>query len=103
MATSFLAATGLPAYVYSIGRPAKRLGPALWARNLLANRLYQCPVLFFEPYVMNNKEVYLRIQEGDYEGMREVAGSIRKSIYREYRDAILAGLTTYYGSQRTPH
>ena len=103
LATSFLAATGLPAYLYSIGRPAKRLGPALWARNLLANRLYQCPVLFFEPYVMNNKEVYQRIQEGDYEGMREVAGSIRKSIYREYRDAILAGLTTYYGSQRTPH
>ena len=52
---------------------------------------------------MNNEEVYQRIQEGDYEGMREVAGSIRKSIYREYRDAILAGLTTYYGSQRTPH
>ena len=30
LATSFLAATGLPAYLYSIGRPAKRLGPALW-------------------------------------------------------------------------
>ncbi len=100
LASSFLEATGLPAYLYSIGRPTKRVGPALWARNLLANRLYQCPVLFFEPYVMNNQEVYERIQSGDYEGKREVAGSIKKSIYREYRDAILTGLKTYYESRR---
>ena len=100
MATAFLKETGLPAYLYSLGRPAKRVGPALWARNLLANRLYQCPVLFFEPYVMNNNEVYERVQSGDYEGEREVAGSRKQSIYREYRDAILIGLKTYYESRR---
>ena len=100
MATSFLKETGLPAYLYSIGRPTKRIGPALWARNLLANRLYQCPVLFLEPYVMNNNEVYERIQSGDYEGEREVAGSRKRSIYREYRDAILTGLRTYYEFRR---
>lgn len=100
LATAFLKKTGLPAYLYSIGRPAKRVGPALWARNLLANRLYQCPVLFFEPYVMNNNEVYERIQAGDYAGEREVAGSRKQSIYREYRDAILAGLKIYYKSRR---
>ena len=49
---------------------------------------------------MNNQEVYERIQSGDYEGKREVAGSIKKSIYREYRDAILIGLKTYYESRR---
>ena len=101
LATAFLKETGLPAYLYSLGRPAKRVGPALWARNLLANRLYQCPVLFFEPYVMNNNEVYERVQSGDYEGEREVAGSRKQSIYREYRDAILIGLKTYYESRRT--
>src|SRR5690606_22256760 len=48
--------------------------PYLWARNLLANRLYQCPVVYFEPYVMNSSEDHARIQAGDYEGEREVWG-----------------------------
>jgi len=51
--------------------------------------------------VMNNEEVYQRIQEGDYQGKREIAGAIIPSIYREYRDAIIAGLKTYYESKRT--
>jgi hypothetical protein len=100
LARAFLARTGLAAYHYAIGKPAIEIGPALWARNLLANRLYRCPVLFFEPYVMNNEAVYQRVQAGDYEGEREVAGKLRVSLYREYADAVLKGLVSYYEPRR---
>lgn len=93
--------TGLPPYRYLPGKPATKFGRGLWARNLLANRLYRCPVLFFEPYVMNNREVYDRVQAGDYEGLKEIAGKQRRSLYREYVDAVVNGLVNYYESRRT--
>ena len=89
--------TGLPPYQYTKGN-ARRTGdnPYLWARNLLANRLYDCPVVYVEPYVMNSKPVWERVQMGDYPGERMVAGSMCKSIYREYADAVAEGLAGYY-------
>ena len=72
----------------------------VYARNLVATRLYQCPVVYFEPYVMNNSEVFARIQAGDYEGTRSINGVERPSIYREYVDSVVAGLVEYY---RTKH
>lgn len=94
------AATGLPPYEY-IDNRAIRVGPSpyVWARNLLANRLYRCPVIYCEPYVMNSPEVFARVQAGDYEGLREVAGKIRPSIVREYADAVIAGVLTAYGGK----
>lgn len=73
---------------------ARRPGasPYVWARNLLANRVYRCPVIFLEPYAMNNREVWERVQAGDYKGEREVAGSLRPSIFREYADAVAEGM-----------
>ena len=100
LARSFMQESSLPAYEYPAGKPARRVGPALWARNLLANRLYQCPVLFFEPYVMNNPDVHARVQAGDYPGERDVAGVIRKSIFREYVDGVVNGMVNYYKLQR---
>jgi N-acetylmuramoyl-L-alanine amidase len=96
LAKSFRADTKLPNYIYLLGKPTIRIGPGLWARNLLANRLYQCPVLFFEPYVMNNRDVHARVQVGDYEGEKDVNGKLRKSIYREYAQAVVNGLVNYY-------
>jgi len=46
----------------------------VYARNLLATRLYRCPVVYCEPYVMNSNDVFARIQAGDYEGMRNING-----------------------------
>ena len=68
----------------------------VYARNLVATRLYQCPVVYFEPYVMNNSEVFARIQAGDYEGTRLINGIERPSIYREYVDSVVKGLVEYY-------
>ena len=91
------AATGLPPYQYT-GANAVRIddNPYIWARNLLANRVYECPVVYIEPYVMNSPEVFARVQAGDYDGTRDVGGAPRKSIVREYADAVAEGLAAYY-------
>lgn len=97
LADSMAAATKLPPYVY-LGSNAVKLGqsPYIWGRNLLANRLFNCPVVYLEPYVMNSREVFARIQAGDYDGEREVAGEMRPSIFREYVDSVVKGLVEYY-------
>ena len=97
VAPALAAATGLPPYQYT-GPNAVRIGgdPYIWARNLLANRVYECPVVYVEPYVMNSPEVFARVQAGDYDGTREFGGVQRKSIFREYADAVADGLAKYY-------
>lgn len=101
VADALAEATGLPAYQYP-GPSARRVNdnPYVWARNLLANRLYQCPVVFTEPYVMNCLEVYERVVAGDYVGESVVAGRPRPSIFREYAGAMADGLARYYRRTR---
>jgi hypothetical protein len=91
----------LPPYQYTTGNVA-RVGTSgyVYARNLVATRLYQCPVVYFEPYVMNNGDVFARIQAGDYEGTRPINGVERPSIYREYVDSVVKGLVEYYRAAR---
>ena len=98
VAQSMASATGLPPYTYS-SDTAINVGnsPFIWARNLLANRLFECPVIYLEPYVMNNREVHDRIQLGDYKGRRNINGTPRESIYREYVRGVVDGLVAYYG------
>ena len=93
--------TGLPAYHYSPNSSRaveiKVDGvEGLWARNLLANRIYQSPVIFLEPYVMNNQEVFDRVQLGNYEGKKMINGTLKKSIYQEYAEAVTEALKAYY-------
>jgi len=93
--------TGLPPYQYTTDNVTK-VGTSgyVYARNLVATRLYRCPVVYFEPYVMNSHEVVARIQAGDYEGMQLINGVERPSIYREYVDGVVDGLVEYYQSAR---
>jgi hypothetical protein len=67
---------------------------------LLATRLYRCPVVYCEPYVMNSKDAFARIQAGDYEGTRNINGIKHKSIFREYVDSVVDGLVEYYSKVR---
>ena len=85
--------TGLPPYTYT-GRNARKANdnPYLWLRNLLANRVYHCPVVFTEPYVMNNQEVFDRLQAGDYPGEREIAGKRHRSLFQDYAKGVAGGL-----------
>jgi N-acetylmuramoyl-L-alanine amidase len=101
MAETFAHHTGLPPYQYTTDTVAK-VGASgyVYARNLLATRLYRCPVVYFEPYVMNSNEVFARVQAGDYEGTRDLNGVQRPSIFREYASAVADGLEEYCRSVR---
>jgi hypothetical protein len=72
----------------------------VWARNLLANRLYQCPVAYIECYVMNSHEFFARFQAGEYEGLRDFSGVMRKNIYEEYADGVVEGVEAYFAKNR---
>jgi hypothetical protein len=93
--------TSLPPYQYTKD-VVRKVGTSgyVYARNLVATRVYQCPVVYFEPYVMNSHEVFARIQAGDYEGTKLINGLERPSIYREYVDSVVDGLVEYYGAAR---
>jgi hypothetical protein len=49
---------------------------------------------------MNSKDVFARIEAGDYEGTRNINGVERKSIFREYADGVADGLVDYYSKVR---
>lgn len=90
VASAFNARVKLPAYRYPCSSfTSQNLAnhPNLWARNLLANRIYQCPVIFLEPYVMNSIPFIARFRKNPAE------------IYREYAQAVADGVTRYYSSQ----
>ena len=96
-------ATGLPPVEY---QAAPNVTPDpdhiyVFYRNLAANRLFDGPVVYLEPYFQNNRVVYHRIQAGDYEGLRMVDGRLCKSIYREYADAVADGVIETYAAFRT--
>ncbi len=105
VASSMAAATGLPPFTYAadsgtaLATPGE---PYVWARNLLANRLYECPVVYTEPYVMNSRTDYARILAGDYDGLRSIDGTPRRSIFREYADSLTAGLARHFSQHRPP-
>jgi N-acetylmuramoyl-L-alanine amidase len=96
VADSMRQATNLPPYLYATPN-AKQIGNSgyVWARNLIANRLYECPVVYIEPYVMNNQEVFARVQAGEYEGRHNFGGVMKRNIYAEYADAVADGLANW--------
>jgi len=93
--------TGLPPYAY-FSKNAVRVGggPYLYARNLLANRLYRVPVVFLEPYVMNSEPVWKRVQLGDYAGLKVVNGVSQPSLVAEYAAGVAEGMARYYREHR---
>ena len=102
VATTMAKQTGLPSFQYPTTLTTTKVGSSgyVYARNLLATRLFRCPVVYCEPYVMNNQEVFDRIQAGDYEGTREFNGVQKKSIFREYANSVADGLADYYRNAR---
>jgi hypothetical protein len=93
--------THLPPYEYTTDNVTKTGSTGyVYLRNLMATRLYHCPVIYFEPYVMNSNDVFWRVQAGDYEGTRNVNGTERPSIFREYADGVVDGLADYYRAAR---
>ncbi|MCB1237476.1 MAG: N-acetylmuramoyl-L-alanine amidase, partial [Verrucomicrobiae bacterium] len=93
--------TRLPAFGYD-GKTAKSVSSNeyIWARNLLANRVFRCPVVFLEPFCMNNRGVHARVQAGEYRGLKEFDGVYRKNIYQEYADGVTGGVVRYFRKVR---
>jgi len=91
LSLSFSEITSMPNFAYK-GPNALKVGkvPGVWARNLLANRLYRCPVVFLEPYVANSKSSYPRIQKWLENGSGE-----DPSVITEYADAVMLGLESF--------
>src|SRR6266480_1708289 len=92
----------LPPYQYPTTLTTTKVGTSgyVYARNLLATRIYRCPVVYCEPYVMNSRDAFALIQAGDYEATRNINGLERKSIFREYADSVVDGLIDYYSKAR---
>ncbi|MEK9772842.1 MAG: hypothetical protein VW576_04700 [Opitutae bacterium] len=96
LSLSFSEITSMPAFSYH-GPNALKVGqvPGVWARNLLASRLYRCPVVFLEPYVANSSSTYPRIQnwilgkkgEGD-------------CLIEEYSKTVVLGLKNYFNREK---
>jgi N-acetylmuramoyl-L-alanine amidase len=97
IAAALAGATKLPPVEYGPNSGATRVDSNryVFARNLAANRLVNGPVVYLEPYYMNNRLVHQRLQLGDYEGTREIEGQQYRSIFREYADAVADGLTSF--------
>jgi len=93
VADSLASTTGLPPYVYTTTN-AKRVGANsyVYARNLLANRLYECPVIYLEPFVMNHLETYQRLLLGHFQGRTLVGGKLRASAISDYVEGVVQGL-----------
>lgn len=101
VAESTARVTGLPAYVYTTPN-ARHAGqnPYVYARNLLANRLYACPVVYLEPFVMNHEETYRRLLAEHYLGRTLIGGRLVPSAIEDYVSGIVEGLVTYYQTHR---
>jgi N-acetylmuramoyl-L-alanine amidase len=93
--------TGLPAYVYTTAN-ARHAGENayVYARNLLANRLYECPVVYLEPFVMNHEETYRRLLCEHYLGRTLIGGKLTTSAIEDYVSGIVKGLLSYYQTNR---
>jgi len=71
--------------------------PSVYARDLLANRIYHGPVIYCEGPYMNARDAYYRIIAGDYLGLRAIQGRSVPSIYRDYAAAVEKGVLKYFG------
>ncbi len=70
--------------------------PFVYARNLIANRLFDGPVIFAEGPYMNARDAYPRLIAGDYEGERLFDGTSYRSLFREYAEAVAEGVIAYF-------
>lgn len=88
-----------PPESYANWNAARRVGPSpyVFARNLLANRIYRGPVVFVEGPYMNAQDAYDRIVAGDYPGTRVIGGRACRSLFAEYGELLARGVTAWAG------
>jgi len=95
VARSLARATGLEPLPPSENAVPITDNPYLLVRNLGANRQIHGPVIYLEPYYMNNRIVYQRLQLGDYDGEKKIGRKRYRSIFREYADAVADAILNF--------
>lgn len=92
------ASLGLPPETYRGSQTMRQMGanPYVFARNLLANRIFDAPVVYVEGPYMNSKTSYPRFVAGDYEGERKIDGKMVPSLLREMAQCITRGVVHYF-------
>ncbi|WP_309396126.1 hypothetical protein [Cerasicoccus maritimus] len=85
MAVCFREISPQPPFTYT-GPNAVRINPNpyVWARNLMANRLYQCPTIFLEPFVANEVGFYSDYQENPEQLAQTYARAVELALVRFY-------------------
>lgn len=98
VATEMDAQTEVEPFVYR-GRRATALPGEqfVYSRNLMANRLFEAPVIYLEPWTLNSAAVYPWAAEGDYEGERGVDGRMTVSLPAAYARFVFDGIQRALG------
>lgn len=87
MSLAFAEVDPQPPYTYT-GSNAVRVNedPYVWARNLMANRLFRCPTVFLEPNVANTVDFYTQFSNGP------------DLLVEHYAKAVELALLSYYSA-----
>jgi N-acetylmuramoyl-L-alanine amidase len=98
IARCFEKTTGFPPVLYGNTATTRAVAgaPYVVARNLALDREHDGPVLTTEPYFMNQPVTLRRLLAGDYRGTKLIVGKARRSIYREYAEAVAQGMVDAY-------
>jgi hypothetical protein len=80
----------MPPETYKNWPAVRRVGPNpyVYARNLLANRLFPGPVVFVEGPYMNARDAYPRLIAGDFPGLQIIEGQLVRSIFLDYGEIL---------------
>lgn len=100
IASELSIATRLPPFSYGDGSKIAspvRGSPYVWKRNLMATRLFHCPVVFLEPFVMNSREFVSAV--------RQATTSVRVSsapadVFEQYAIGVYRGILRRYAKHQ---
>lgn len=97
VATHLAHETGLPPFSYGensrVAAPDHR-SPFVWKRNLLATRTFHCPVIYPEPFVMNNQDFITAVSERRKPEWSRA--SYRSDIFAQYARGVYKGIMDYW-------
>lgn len=85
---------------YKGWKAVQRVGPNpyVYARNLVANRVFRGPVIFVEGPYMNARDAYKWMEAGNYEGKKTFNGRKVENIMKVYAKAVAQGIVDYVQS-----
>jgi hypothetical protein len=107
IATRLAQSTGLPPFSYGensrVATPDPE-NPFVWRRNLLATRTFHCPVIYPEPFVMNNEDFVAAVASSKLSPWSRA--SSYSDIFAQYARGVHRGILDYWSPRNyssTPH